>query len=189
MSDVREGDNSTRHLLSQALSNTRIRNVLNEAFCLFVMATLILRRAVNTNLQENVNLPNEMKRTDHNLIMAIGELGIHLGVELVSRSFAATYIQFSLKRAQERGKRANGDIQTVLKLEKLSRSIANPNVLGALFEVLRFLSLANEELLDALDEEVRLRNRGQHNISEVNPSETRGLETALIEELRLALLE
>lgn len=109
--------------------------------------------------------------------------------QLGSGWIAIANLQSTMKQAQEEIERANGDMETALNLERLSGSIASANVLGYLFEVLRLLSLAYEGLLDALDEELRLRKGGQQKVSEVSPLKKKGPEYALIEELRLALLD
>lgn len=189
MSDARQGNNSTTRPLSQTLSSTRIPIDIIDALSFLCSAGIMLRRAMTENVREKGDLPKVLNGTHQMIFLSFEKLhGLPMEVR-VPRSFTLSHLQSTVKQAQECVERANGDIQAVLNVESLSRSVEDANVLGALFQVLRFLSLANEELLDALDEEVRLRNRAQQNISEVDPLETRGPETALIEELRLALLE
>lgn len=188
-SDTRQGNNSTTHPLSQTLSDTRIPTDLYETLCLLSSAREMLRWEVNVIVCEKGDLLKVLNGSRQRIFLSFRIVFGLLMEDNVQGSFALAHLESTIRQAQECVERANGDIQAVLNVERFSRSIEDANVLGALFEVLRFLSLANKELLDALDEVVRLRNRAQHNISEVNPSETRGLETALIEELRLALLE
>lgn len=189
LTNTRQGDNSTIHSLSQAFPSRRIAKVPIEVLRLLALARSILHWAMDQNKYERGDLPNELKGTNQRIFLSFEKLDGLLMKELVSGLFDIANLQSTLKQVQEGIERANGDIQSVFSLERLSRSIANANVLGDLFEVLRLLSLAYERLIDALDEELRLRKRGQQKISEVSPLEKKGLEDALIEELRLALLE
>lgn len=185
MSNARQRDNFIIYSLSQAFPNRRISKVLCDETCLLSLALAILGRAISQNQYEGGEELNEANRR---LSLSHEKLHRLLVKQLGSGSFAIANLQSTLKQAKAI-EHANGEMQTILNLERLSGSIASANVLGDLFEVLRLLSLAYERLLDALDEELRLRKGGQQNTGEVSLLKKKGLEYALIEELRLALLD